>query len=449
MATFNESGRTPIGTEPERVAEVLQVEGADVIGANCSTGPGPLLDVLERMAGAAEGPFAVYPNAGFPQVVEGRLLYLCSPDYLAKYVRRFVRTAPMALIGGCCGTTAQHVREIRDAIRSVAPVTRVEAAAQRPGHVPEGAMAKVPTAERSGLAAKLAAGRFVVSVEVNAPKGISADKALQAAALLRDGGVDAINVADGPRASARMSNAALAVLMQRELGIEVILHFCCRDRNLLGMQSDLIGDHALGLHDVLCVTGDPPRMGDYPQATAVFDVDSIGLVQIVNRLNHGLDAAGNPLGQQTRFFVGVGANPAAVNLDEEVRRFEYKVEAGAEFCMTQPVYDVALLERFLRRVEHCRIATLVGILPLASFRNAEFLHEEVPGMSVPADVRDRMRRAGTGEAARAEGIAIAREALAECRPMVQGTYVMPPLGRYRAALDVIEVLGDRGGDPNH
>jgi len=377
-------------------------------------------------------------------VVGGRLLYLCSPDYLAKYVRRFVRTARMALIGGCCGTTAAHVREIRDAIRSVAPVTRVEPGLDRTLDPPTGALPPVPLPERSGLASRIAAGRFVVSVEVNAPKGISPDRALQAAAMLRDGGVDAINIADGPRASARMSNAALAVLMQRDLGVETILHFCCRDRNLLGMQSDLIGAHALGLHDVLCITGDPPRMGDYPQATAVFDVDSIGLVQIVNRLNHGLDAAGNPLGQQTHFHIGVGANPAAVNLDEEVRRFEYKAEAGAAFCMTQPVYDVGLLERFLRRVEHCRVPTLVGILPLASHRNAEFLHEEVPGMSVPADVRERMRRAGSGDAAREEGIAIAREALLECRAMVQGTYVMPPLGRYRAALDVIAVLGDRG-----
>jgi homocysteine S-methyltransferase len=258
--------------------------------------------------------------------------------------------------------------------------------------------------------------------------------------MLRDAGIDAINVADGPRATARMSNAALALIVRQELGLETILHFCCRDRNLLGMQGDLIGAHALGLRNILCVTGDPPRMGDHPRATAVFDVDAIGLVQLVSRLNRGLDAAGNPIGERTELAIGVGANPAATNLDEEVRRFELKVEAGAEFCMTQPVYDVRLLERFLDRTKHVRIPTLVGILPLASFRNAEFLHEEVPGMSVPQEIRDRMQRAGSGDAAREEGVAIAREALAACRDMVQGTYVMPPLGRYRAAVEVVAGL---------
>jgi homocysteine S-methyltransferase len=438
LATFNENGRTPVGTAAERVAEVMSEEGADYLGANCSVGPAPLLEVLERMARVADGPFVAYPNAGLPQVVEGRLLYLCSPDYLGKHVRRFLRVAPMAVVGGCCGTTDEHVRNIRDAIRSVAPSegrSGIELGAARPAAA--GEMEPLPLAERSGLAAKIAEGRFVTSVEINAPKGTSPEKALAAARLLKEGGVDVVNIPDGARATARMSNAALAVLLEREVGIETILHFCCRDRNLLGMQSDLIGAHALGLRNVLCITGDPPRMGDYPEATAVFDVDSIGLVQLVNRLNRGLDAAGNAVGDRTEMLFGVGANPAALNLDEEVRRFEYKVEAGAEFCMTQPVYDVHLLESFLDRTSHCRIPVLVGILPLASHRNAEFLHEEVPGMSVPAVVRERMRKAGSGDSARREGVAIAREALEACRPLVQGAYVMPPLGRYRAALEVL------------
>jgi homocysteine S-methyltransferase len=439
LATFNESGRTPVGTEAERVAEVMSEEGADLLGANCSVGPAPLLDVLERMSAVADGPFVVYPNAGIPQVVEGRLLYLCSPDYLGKYVRRYLRAAPMAMVGGCCGTTGEHVKNVRDALRSVAP-SEGRSALSFPSEskARDGELAPVPVAERSSLAAKIAEGRFVTSVEINTPKGTSPEKSLKAARLLKDGGVDVVNIPDGARALARMSNAALAVLIQREVGLETILHFCCRDRNLLGMQSDLIGAHALGLRNVLCITGDPPRMGDYPEATAVFDVDAIGLVQLVNRLNRGLDAAGNPIGQQTCSLFGVGANPAAINLDEEVRRFEYKVEAGAEYCMTQPVYDVGLLETFLERTAHCRIPTLVGILPLASHRNAEFLHEEVPGMSVPKAVRERMRGAGTGDAAREEGVAIAREALEACRPLVQGAYVMPPLGRYRSALQVLE-----------
>ncbi len=446
LATFNENGRTPVGTEAERVAEVMSELGADMLGINCSVGPAPLLDVLERMAAVADGPFVVYPNAGIPQVVEGRLLYLCSPDYLGKYVRRYLRVAPMAIVGGCCGTTGEHVKNVRDALRSVAPSEGRSGLSISVEDKPTaGVLEPLALPERSSLAAKVAAGQFVTSVEINTPKGTSPEKALKSARMLREGGVDVVNIPDGARALARMSNAALAVLIEREVGLETILHFCCRDRNLLGMQSDLIGAHALGLRNVLCITGDPPRMGDYPEATAVFDVDAIGLVQLVNRLNRGLDAAGNAIGQQTASFFGVGANPAAVNLDEEVRRFEYKVEAGAEYCMTQPVYDVALLETFLERTAHCRIPTLVGILPLASHRNAEFLHEEVPGMSVPKEVRERMRGAGSGEAAREEGIAIAREALEACRPLVQGAYVMPPLGRYRSALQVLE--GFLGSSP--
>jgi methionine synthase I (cobalamin-dependent)/5,10-methylenetetrahydrofolate reductase len=441
LGTFDESGRTPLGTEAERMAEALQQEGADVIGANCSTGPGPLLDVLERMSKVSDGPFALYPNAGLPQVVEGRLLYLCSPQYLSKHVRRYVRTAPVAIVGGCCGTTESHVRLIRDAIRSVTPGRPTLVTTQVAGETTPAALPSTPLPERSSLGAKIAAGKFVVSVEVDAPRGTSAEKALEAVRTLAKGGVDAINIADGPRAQARMSNAALALLVRQELDLSVILHFCCRDRNLLGMQGDLIGAHALGLHDILCVTGDPPRMGDYPQATAVFDVDSIGLVQLVNRLNHGLDAAGNAIGERTSLVIGVGANPAAINLEEEVRRFELKVEAGAEFCMTQPVYDVELLHRFVEATRHCRIPTLVGILPLASFRNAEFLHEEVPGMSVPLEIRERMRKAGTGDSARREGVAIARESLEACRSLVEGVYVMPPLGRVRSALEVVEILG--------
>ena len=346
----------------------------------------------------------------------------------------------MAIVGGCCGTTAEHVRLIRDAVRSVAPPRELPSIEVSEGGSRPAALESTPLSARSALGARIAAGEFVISVEVDAPRGTSADKALEAVRALVSAGTDAINIADGPRAQARMSNTALGLLIRKELDVEVILHFCCRDRNLLGMQADLIGDHALSLRNILCVTGDPPRMGDYPHATAVFDVDAIGLVQLVNRLNHGLDAAGNPIGERTDLVIGVGANPAAVNLDEEIRRFELKVEAGAEFCMTQPVYDVERLLRFLDLTKHCHIPTLVGILPLASYRNAEFLHEEVPGMTVPLEIRERMRAAGTGEGARREGVAIAAEALAACRSVVQGTYLMPPLGRIRSAVEIIELL---------
>jgi len=270
-------------------------------------------------------------------------------------------------------------------------------------------------------------------------------KALQGAELLKKWGVDVINIADGPRASARMSPTALAMIFKNQLGVETIIHYCCRDRNLLGMQADLIGAHALGLRNIIIITGDPPKMGDYPSATAVFDVDSIGLTQIANRLNHGLDLAGNPIGEPTALHIGCGANPGAVNLEEEIKRFYYKVEAGAEFVMTQPVYDIHLLENFLKRIPDVKLAILVGILPLASARNAEFLHNEVPGMSIPEHIRKRMQEAGNGEAGRAEGTKIAQEALLDCRPMVQGAYIMPPFNRFDMALRVLEVLPEFAG----
>jgi homocysteine S-methyltransferase len=298
----------------------------------------------------------------------------------------------------------------------------------------------VARAEKSALAAKIAAGHFVCSVEISPPKSPDPSKALGRIERLRDAGVDAVNIPDGPRASARMSSLALAVLTSQRVGLDVILHYCCRDRNLLGMQSDLLGLGALGVRNVLIVTGDPPKLGDYPDATAVFDVDSIGLMQIANRLNHGQDLVGNAIDQPTALHLGVGANPSSVNLDEEIRRFEYKVEAGAEYVMTQPVYDVRVLETFVRRTEHCRIPILVGILPLRSYRNAEFLTNEVPGMEVPEAILDRLARAESADDARSVGIEIAREALLECMPMVQGVYVMPPFGNVGSALEVLEVV---------
>jgi homocysteine S-methyltransferase len=366
-------------------------------------------------------------------------MYLSSPEYFAKYTRRFLR-AGVRVIGGCCGTTPDHIRAIRSAVRSVRVESRVQPQEPVTAVVKGPSVQPVAREKKSSLAAKLVAGRFVCSVEISPPKSPDPTKALERIARLREGGVDAINIPDGPRASARMSSAALAVLATRDVGIEVILHYCCRDRNLLGMQSDLLGAGALGIRNVLIVTGDPPKLGDYPDATAVFDVDSIGLTQIANRLNHGQDLVGNPIDQPTALHLGVGANPAAVNLDEEIRRFEYKVEAGAEFVMTQPVYDPAVFERFVRRIEHCRIPILVGILPLRSYRNAEFLTNEVPGMAVPDAVLQRLSAAEDSDQARDVGVEVAREVLLEAVPMCQGVYVMPPFGSVKAALQVLEVL---------
>jgi homocysteine S-methyltransferase len=304
------------------------------------------------------------------------------------------------------------------------------------------APATIPMAERSRLGARIAAGEFVTMVEIVPPKGIDIRKEIEGAKFVKSVGVDAINIPDSPRASARMSNQALSLLMQQEVGIEAILHYTCRDRNVLGIQSDLLGAAATGIRNLICITGDPPKMGNYPDATAVFDVDAIGLVNIVHNLNRGLDLGGNPIGAGTSFVIGVGANPGLPNLDEEIRRFEYKVQAGAEYVVTQPVFDLNLLEKFLRRIEHCRIPLIAGIWPLVSARNAEFMKNELR-VSVPDEILNRMTRATSPQAAREEGVAIAREMLGALRDRVQGAQISAPQGRYASAVDVLEALGSK------
>jgi homocysteine S-methyltransferase len=294
--------------------------------------------------------------------------------------------------------------------------------------------------KRSAIGAKLAKCQFVTMVEIVPPKGIDIAKEFEGARFLKSVGVDAVNIPDSPRASARMSNQALSLLIQRDVGIEAILHYTCRDRNVLGIQSDLLGAAAVGIKNLICITGDPPKMGNYPDATAVFDVDAIGLVNIVHNLNRGLDLGGNPIGIGTGFVIGVGANPGLTDLDEEVRRFEYKVQAGAEYAVTQPVFDMRLLENFLKRIEHCRIPVVAGIWPLISARNAEFMKNELR-VSVPDEILERMVRAQTPEAARSEGVAIAREMLVAARQLVQGAQISAPQGRYNLAVDVLEALG--------
>jgi homocysteine S-methyltransferase len=300
--------------------------------------------------------------------------------------------------------------------------------------------------ERSLLGAKLARGEFVTMVEVVPPKGTDISKELEGSRFLKSVGVDAVNIPDSPRASARMSNQALSLLVQREAGIDAILHYTCRDRNVLCIQSDLLGAAAVGIKNLICITGDPPKMGNYPDATAVFDVDAIGLVNIVHNLNRGLDLGGNPIGTGTGFVIGVGANPGLTDLDEEIRRFEYKVAAGAEYAVTQPVFDIRLLENFLRRIEQCRIPVIAGIWPLVSVRNAEFMKNELR-VSVPDSILERMAKAQTPEAARAEGVAIAREMLLAVRHTVQGAQISAPQGRYSSAVDVLEALGTKTAAP--
>jgi homocysteine S-methyltransferase len=371
-----------------------------------------------------------------PRNVEGRNIYLCSPEYMASYARKFVATG-VNVIGGCCGTTPDHIRSMKSALRAgEARTSSFPLAAKTRDTV----VVRKPLAECSAIGAKLASGAFITMIEVVPPRGTDAKKELDAARYLKSVGVDAVNVPDSPRASARMGNQALCALMQQQVGIDTILHYTCRDRNVLSIQSDLLGACALGMHNLICITGDPPKLGNYPDATAVFDVDAIGLVNIVHNLNAGVDIGGNSIGTATNFVIGVGANPGVPNIDEEIRRFEYKVEAGAHFAVTQPVFDVELLEQFMRRIEQYRIPVLAGIWPLTSVRNAEFMKNELR-VSVPDEIISRMAAAGgSPESARAEGVAIAREMLARVRPLVQGVQVSAPLGKYSAAVDVLEAL---------
>ena len=441
QVTIDEDGNCLDGADPESFAPRLEEWGAHVIGCNCSVGPVAMLDAIERVRVATSLPLSAQPNAGIPRSVEGRNIYLCSPEYMASYARKFV-AAGVRVVGGCCGTTPDHIRVMKSALRAGEARGKSGAAYVPATATPPAATPAQPLAERSLLGAKLARGEFVTMVEIVPPKGTDIQKELEGARFLKSVGVDAVNIPDSPRASARMSNQALSLLIQREARIETILHYTCRDRNVLCIQSDLLGAAAVGIKNLICITGDPPKMGNYPDATAVFDVDSIGLVNIVHNLNRGLDIGGNAIGVGTSFVIGVGANPGHTDLDEEIRRFEYKVAAGAEYAVTQPVFDLRLLDNFLRRIEEFRIPIVAGIWPLVSVRNAEFMKNELR-VSVPDSILDRMQRASTPQAAREEGVAIAREMLVAVRGAVQGAQISAPLGRYSAAVDVLEALGTK------
>jgi homocysteine S-methyltransferase len=439
QVTIDDDGNCLDGSSPETFAAKLTEWGADVVGCNCSVGPVAMLSAIERVRRATDKPLAAQPNAGMPRNVEGRNIYLCSPEYMASYARKFV-AAGVKFVGGCCGTTPDHIRTMKSGLRVGEARSRSSTFPVSSAPVSAAAIDVVPLAERSRVGAKLARGEFVTMVEIVPPKGTDIAKELEGAQFLRSVGVDAVNIPDSPRASARMSNQALSILIQQQVGIEAVLHYTCRDRNVLSIQSDLLGAGAIGIRNLICITGDPPKLGNYPDATAVFDVDAIGLVNIVHNLNRGLDIGGNPIGAGTGFVIGVGANPGIPNLDEEIRRFEYKVEAGGEYAVTQPVFDITLLEIFLRRIEHCRIPVIAGLWPLVSVRNAEFMKNELR-VSVPDTILKRMAAASNAEAARAEGVTIAREMLLALRDLVQGAQISAPFGKYSAAVDVLEALG--------
>ncbi|HLY59739.1 MAG TPA: bifunctional homocysteine S-methyltransferase/methylenetetrahydrofolate reductase [Terriglobia bacterium] len=437
--TIQDDGSTPAGTLPEDFTRKLDEWGADLIGINCSVGPATVLETMERMAPLTTRKLSAQPNAGLPRTVEGRNFYLCSPEYMANFARRFIQ-AGARLVGGCCGTTPEHIKAIKAAVKSLSPnpartVVAVQAATAQ-------ALKPVPMEARSPLGERLAHGDFAVLVEVVPPKGCDPAREIEGARYVREQGVDAVNVPDGAGATARMSALTLAAILQDRVGVDVLLHFSSRDRNVLGIQSDLLGAHALGLRNVLALTRDTTQFSTNPESQT-FDVDSIGLVNVLNNLNCGLDAGGNPLGTQTSFLIGVGANPQSENMERELRRFEYKVQAGANFALALPVFDVAKLEAFLKRIQPItggRFPVLAGIWPLTSFRNAEFLNNEVPGITIPSAIMERMRKADTGDKARAEGVKISQEALLEIRDMVQGVQVAAPFGRYAMAVEVAQVL---------
>ena len=445
--TIQVDGKTVFGATPELFTSQLDEWGADVIGLNCGVGPAIVLNAIEKMRPVTTRKLSAQPNAGLPRDVQGRQFYMCSPEYMAEYSRRIIQTGAQ-FVGGCCGTTPAHIKMIADAIRQFSPRTQQVAVGEtarvaihelKPPEV-----TVVPPEERSNWARKIAKGEFVTTVEVLPPKGCNPWKTLDQIRLLKVAGVDGVNIPDGPRAQTRMGAMATALMVEREIGMESVLHYCCRDRNLLGMMSDLLGAAALGLRNLLLITGDPPKMGPYPDATAVFDIDAIGLTNMVNKLNHGLDIGNNPIGEPTAFSIGVGVNPGAVNMDEELKRFEWKIEAGAEYAITQPVFDTEQLREFLKRIEHCRIPIVAGIWPLVSFRNAEFLHNEVPGVRVTPEIMERMRVASniSKEAGRDEGLKIARESLLEVRDLIQGVQVSAPFGNVKYALEVFQALGD-------
>ncbi len=433
-----------VGPSPEEVARRAADWEVDLLGTNCINGPGRMLEMVERLESVSELPLCAMPNAGNPEMVDGRSLYLASPEYMAEYARRFVQNG-VRIVGGCCGTTPEMVKEMRSYLRSVEP-GRKQVAVVVPSEERPKALEPLPLEERSRFGDRLAnrlREEFAISVELDAPRGLDPKRSIEGARLLAEHGIHAVNIPDGPRATARMSALSLAARVKAEVDIEIIVHFCCRDRNLLGMQMDLLGAHALGLHDILCVTGDPPKMGNYPDATGVFDLDSVELIRAVRNLNHGLDLGGDPIGDQTRFVIGCGCNPGFEPPDKEIDKYARKLDAGAEFVFSQPVYDPELLERFITGTSHLRrIPLFVGILPLASHRNAEFLHNEVPGMQIPDPIRARLAKAEGREAQRREGLKIAAESLRHARtfPEVVGAYIFPPFGRYAAVSDVLRLV---------
>ncbi len=439
QVAFTDDGVTFLGRPPADVVRRLRELPVQAVGANCSVGSSTLYDILEQMLPEAGGlPVAIQPNAGLPSRVGERLIYVSSPAYMADYAARMV-SAGARMVGGCCGTTPQHIRAMREALDRLAPgraPVRAEAA-KRPRAEAVEAPSLATTPAPTLLQRKLDTGTFVVTVELDPPRGHNIEKLIQGAKLLKERGVEIVDINDGSLGRVRMSVLPTAILVRDATGLDVTMHFTCRDRNLMGIQADVLGAHAMDIRNILAMTGDPPRAGDYVNATAVFDVDAIGLIRILTRMNQGLDATSNSIGEPTSFCVGVALNPAAAEPAREMERFLAKVEAGARWAQTQPVYDLETLDRFFA-ARRSPIPVVVGLLPLHSSRHAEFLHNEVPGITVPDAVRGRMRKAG--ERGLRAGIETAQSLLRDVRGRHAGAYLMPSFGRFEVVAEVLEAL---------
>jgi len=441
LMTVQEDGRTLYGVEVEEIARTLSGEAVEALGLNCAVGPKLMLDFLERLMSSSSLPVAVMANAGKPQIVDGRTFYMSTSDYFGVYAKRFIE-AGARIIGGCCGTTPDHIRKMAGAVAQKTAGSAAFTASVKPGPAVENLPEPVPVEKKSGLSGNLAGGRFVRLVEMVSPRGRDISKHLEGAWQLKEAGIDGVNIPDGPRASARLNGLALAVKLQEEIGIETVLHYTCRDRNLLGMQSDLLGASLLGIKNILAVTGDPPIMGDYPAATAVFDIDSVGLARLLSRLNRGMDIGGKPIGEPTAFLIGVGVDPNSINKDREIDRLRMKCEAGAEFAITQPVFDFSTLEAFMDRAGRMPLYWIAGVWPLVSLRNAEFMKNEVPGVHVPDEIVRRIGRFEGKEDQLKAGIEIAVEMAGKVRKRTSGIQVSAPFGRYNLALDILSAAGD-------
>ena len=432
--TYTAEGKTLLGNTPEEVVSHLAPMGVDVIGANCSVGPQKMLEVIEVLGELGTNYISAQPNAGLPKLHAGRFIYFSSPDYFGEYAKKFAASG-VTIIGGCCGTTPQHIEAIARALKDIHPIRKEKKETARIKVKP---VAEKPVSEAVSTFLQKFSRKFVISVEIDPPKGTNPNKLIRVAGELKEAGADAVNIADSPMARVRMSCLALAYLIKQNVDIDIVLHFTTRDRNLMGLQSDLLGAHAVGIRDILALTGDPPSLGDYPNATAVFDVDSIGLVSIISKLNSGYDFSGNSVGKPTRFSIGVAANPTAPDIKLEMARLEHKIDAGGQYIFTQPMYDLNTINFFLDRVAKHSLPIILGILPLVSYKHAEFMHHEVPGIDVPEIIRQRMKKAG--DKSSEEGALIARELIDKIKGSVAGLYLMPSFGKFDTCVRIVKEI---------